>query len=137
MDIFNTEYTLSKGAENGVLEENLDKERAVSKVQRENFTKAYKAGVNMVFGSDAGVMPHEDVGGQFAVMVRLGMSPLDALRAATINASAALGQSNDVGEIKVGAYADIIAVDGNPLDNIRLMESVSAVIKGGILVKGQ
>lgn len=137
MDIFNTEYTLSKGAENGVLEENLDKERAVSKVQRENFTKAYRAGVNMVFGSDAGVMPHEDVGGQFAVMVRLGMSPLDALRAATINASAALGQSNDVGEIKVGAYADIIAVDGNPLDNIRLMESVSAVIKGGVLVKGQ
>ncbi|WP_438727248.1 Xaa-Pro dipeptidase [Parasphingorhabdus sp. DH2-15] len=135
MDIFNTEYTLSKGAENGVLEENLDKERAVSKVQRENFTKAYRAGVNMVFGSDAGVMPHEDVGGQFAVMVRLGMSPLDALRAATINASAALGQSDDVGEIKVGAYADIIAVGGNPLDNIRLMESVSAVIKGGVVVK--
>lgn len=134
MDIFNTEYTLSQGAANGVLEENLDKERAVSKAQRDNFTKAYKAGVKMVFGSDAGVMPHEDVGGQFAVMVRLGMSPLDALRAATITASEALGQPDDVGEIKVGAYADIIAVNGNPLDDITLMMNVSAVVKNGSLI---
>lgn len=134
MDIFNTEYTLSQGAANGVLEENLDKEREVSKSQRDNFTKAYKAGVKMVFGSDAGVMPHEDVGGQFAVMVRLGMSPLDALRAATITASEALGQPDDVGEIKVGAYADIIAVNGNPLDDITLMMNVSAVVKNGSLI---
>lgn len=137
MDIFNTEYTLSQGAANGVLEENLDKERAVSKAQRDNFTKAYKAGAKMVFGSDAGVMPHEDVGGQFAVMVRLGMSPLDALRAATIMASDALGQPDDVGEIKVGAYADIIAVNGNPLEDITLMENVSAVVKNGSLISQQ
>ena len=135
MDIFNTEYTLSQGAANGVLEENLEKERQVSKAQRDNFTKAYRAGVRMVFASDAGVMPHEDVGGQFAVMVRLGMSPIDAIRAATITAADALGQSGEVGTLRVGAWGDLIAVDGDPLADISALEEVDAVIKGGVLVR--
>lgn len=134
-DIFNTEYTLSQGEANGVLEENLAKERLVSKAQRDNFTKAFKAGVKMVFGTDAGVMPHETAGGQFAVMVRLGMSPLDAIQAATINAAEALGQKGQVGTLKPGAWADIIAVDGDPLADVGELADVDAVLKSGELVE--
>lgn len=97
MDIFNTEYTLSQGAANGVLEENIAKERLVSKAQRDHFRKANAAGVKMVFGSDAGVMPHESIGGQFAIMVKFGMTPIQAIRAATVNAAEALGQAGEVG----------------------------------------
>ena len=135
MDIFNTEYTLSQGEANGVLEENLAKDRLVSKAQRDNFTKAFKAGVKMVFGTDAGVMPHETAGGQFAVMVRLGMSPLDAIQAATINAAEALGQKGQVGTLKPGAWADIIAVDGDPLADVGELADVDAVLKSGELVE--
>lgn len=131
MDIFNTEYTLSKGAENGVLEENLAKERALSQAQRDNFRKAHKAGVKMVFASDAAVMPHELVGGQFRVMVEYGMSPIEAIRAATVNAADALGQAGQVGVIKPGAWADMIAVDGDPLADVGELADVDVVIKGG------
>src|SRR3546814_18116561 len=81
MDIYNTEYTQAEGAKNGVLEDNLRKDREIAQIQRDNFRKAHKAGVKMVFASDAGVMPHEDVGGQFAVMVEYGMTPIEAIRA--------------------------------------------------------
>ncbi len=134
MDVFNTEYTLSKGAENGVLEENLAKERALSQVQRDNFRKAHKAGAKMVFGSDAGVMPHEDVGGQFRVMVEYGMTPIEAIRAATINAADALGQSGEVGILKAGAWADLIALNGDPLADVGELADVDFVMKGGVAV---
>ena len=133
MDIFNTEYTLSQGAANGVLEENIAKERALSQAQRDNFRRAHEGGVRVVFASDAGVMPHEDVGGQFRVMVEYGMTPLEAIRAATINAAEALGQKGQVGVIKPGAWADMIAVDGDPLDDVGELADVDAVIKGGEL----
>lgn len=135
MDIFNTEYTLSQGAANGVLEENLAKERAVSQAQREAFRNASKAGVRMVFGSDAGVMPHEDVGGQFRVMVEYGMSPLQAIQAATVNAAEALGQAGQVGTLKPGAWADMVAVKGDPLADVGELADVDAVVKGGKLVE--
>ncbi|GAA4644200.1 Xaa-Pro dipeptidase [Pontixanthobacter gangjinensis] len=135
MDIFNTEYTLSQGEANGVLEENLAKERLVSKAQRDNFRKANAEGVRMVFGSDAGVMPHEDVGGQFGIMVEYGMTPIAAIRAATVNAAEALGQEGEVGVIKPGAWADIVAVDGDPLANIGELADIDVVIKGGERVK--
>ncbi|MDG5748734.1 amidohydrolase family protein [Qipengyuania sp. XHP0207] len=134
MDIFNTEYTLSQGAANGVLEENLEKERQVSQAQRDAFRRAHRAGVKMVFGSDAGVMPHEDVGGQFRVMVEYGMSPIEAIRAATLNASRALGQEGEVGVVKPGAWADMVAVSGDPLADVGELADVDAVIKGGALV---
>ena len=135
MDIFNTEYTLSQGAANGVLEENLAKERALSQAQRDNFRKAHEAGVKMVFASDAAVMPHELVGGQFRVMVEFGMTPLEAIQAATVNAADALGQSGQVGVIKPGAWADMIAVEGDPLADVGELADVDAVIKGGKLVE--
>lgn len=131
MDIYNTEYTQAEGKKNGVLEDNLRKDREVAQIQRDNFRKAHRAGVRMVFGSDAGVMPHGDVGKQFATMVEYGMTPLDAIRAATLNASQALGQEADVGQIAVGRFADIVAVEGDPLANVRLLEKPAAVVKGG------
>jgi imidazolonepropionase-like amidohydrolase len=137
MDIFNTDYTQAEGAKNGVLEDNLRKDREVAQIQRDNFRKAVKAGVKMVFGSDAGVMPHGTAGGQFKTMVEYGMTPLQAIQAATVNAAQALGREKDVGAITVGRFADMIAVDGDPLANVRELESVDAVVKGGVLVKGE
>ncbi|MBA4306647.1 MAG: Xaa-Pro dipeptidase [Sphingopyxis sp.] len=134
MDIYNTEYTQSEGAKNGVLEDNLRKDREVAQIQRDNFRKAHKAGVKMVFGSDAGVMPHGEIGKQFRVMVEYGMTPLEAIQVATRNGAQALGREKDVGAIAVGRFADIIAVDGDPLTNVRELESVDAVVKSGKLI---
>ena len=135
MDIYNTDYTQRTGKANGVLEDNLRKDREIAQIQRDNFRKAHKAGVRMVFASDAGVMPHEDVGGQFRVMVEYGMTPLQAIRAATLNAAEALGQAGKVGTLKPGAWADIVAVKGDPLADVGVLASVDAVLKGGQLVE--
>jgi imidazolonepropionase-like amidohydrolase len=91
MDIFNSEYTQAEGAKNGVLEENLAKDREVTARQREGFRRAHRAGVTMVMGTDAGVMPHALAPRQLAWMVRYGMTPMQALRAATLNGAEALG----------------------------------------------
>ena len=131
MDIYNTDYTQAEGAKNGVLEDNLRKDREIAQIQRDNFRKAHKAGVKMVFGSDAGVMPHGLVGGQFKTMVQYGMTPLEAIQAATRNAAQALGRDKDIGAIAVGRYADIVAVSGNPLMDVGELASVDVVVKGG------
>jgi len=133
MDIFNTDYTQASGKANGVLEDNLRKDREVAQIQRDNFRKAHRAGVKMVFGSDAGVMPQETAGGQFRVMVEYGMTPLEAIRAATINAAEALGQSGQVGVVKAGAHADLIAVTGDPLADVGELSDVDWVMKGGVV----
>ena len=133
MDIYNTEYTQSEGRKNGVLEENLRKDREVAQIQRDNFQKAHRAGVRMVFGSDAGVMPHGQAARQFRTMVQYGMTPLEAIQAATRNSADALGR-NDVGAIAVGRYADMVAVDGDPLSDVTVLERPAAVIKGGAQV---
>ncbi len=134
MDIFNTDYTQSDGKKNGVLEANLKKDRDIALLQRQNFRRAHAAGVKMVFGSDAGVMPHGTAGGQFATMVQWGMTPMQAIQAATTEAAQALGRTQDVGAIAVGRYADIVAVDGDPLADIRELADVDVVIKGGTQV---
>ena len=133
MDIYNTEYTQSEGKKNGELEENLRKDREIAQAQRDNFQKAHRAGVRMVFASDAGVMPHGQVAKQFRTMVRYGMTPIEAIRAATRNAAEALGR-NDVGEIQVGRYGDFVAVDGDPLSDVSVLERPAAVVKGGVLI---
>ena len=133
-DIYNTEYTLAFGEANGVPEENINKEKMVSKAQRESFRKAVKAGINMVFGSDAAIYPHGDNGKQFSRMVTFGMTPIQAIQAATLN-SAALLKQNNIGQIKAGYLADIVAVKGNPLKNISLLENVSFVMKDGTVYK--
>jgi imidazolonepropionase-like amidohydrolase len=134
MDIFNTDYTQAEGARNGVLEDNLRKDREIAQIQRDNFRAAHRAGVRMAFGSDAGVMPHGTQGGQFRYMVQYGMTPMEAIQAATRNAAQALGREADVGAIAVGRYGDIVAVAGDPLADVRQLEHVAVVIKGGIVV---
>jgi imidazolonepropionase-like amidohydrolase len=134
-DIYNTEYTLAFGEANGVPEENINKEKLVSKAQRESFRQAVKAGANMVFGSDAAIYPHGDNGKQFSRMVQFGMTPLQSLQAATINSATLLKQQSELGQIKEGFLADIIAVDGNPIENISLMQNVSFVMKDGKVYK--
>ena len=131
MDIYNTKYTQSEGAKNGVLEDNLRKDREIAEVQREGFRKALKAGVKMVYGTDAGVYPHGDNAKQFAVMMRYGAAPLQAIQTATLNAADALGQKDKVGVIKPGAFGDLVGVVGDPLENIRLLENPVFVMKGG------
>tara|TARA_Y100000994_G_scaffold247664_1_gene253510 strand:+ start:2163 stop:3467 length:1305 start_codon:yes stop_codon:yes gene_type:complete len=135
MDIYVTEYILGEGEKTGILEESLNKERIVGKTQRENFEKAVKAGVNMVFGSDAGVYPHGDNPKQFARMVKFGMTPIQAIQAATINPARLLKQEATLGSLDKGKLADIVAVPGNPLDDMSLMEKVGFVMKDGQIVK--
>ncbi|HEX8574387.1 MAG TPA: amidohydrolase family protein [Allosphingosinicella sp.] len=137
MDIFNTEYTQAEGAKNGVLEDNLRKDREIAQLQRDNFRAAHRAGVKMIYGTDAGVMPHGSAGGQFRWMVQYGMTPMEAIQSATRNAAQALGRDKDVGAIAVGRWGDIIAVDGDPLADVRQLEDVDVVIKGGKVVKGE
>ncbi len=135
MDIYNTDYTQAEGKKNGVLEDNLRKDRDIGEIQRQNFKKALKAGVKMVFGTDAGVYPHGDNAKQFAVMVRYGATPLQAIQSATITAAEALGRPKDVGQVAVGLYGDIIAVGGDPLADVTLLEHPVFVMKGGQVVR--
>jgi imidazolonepropionase-like amidohydrolase len=134
MDIYNTDYTQAEGRRNGVLEDNLRKDAEVADVQREGFRKAHAAGAKMVYGTDSGVYPHGDNAKQFAVMVRYGMTPLEAIRSATVNAAEALGR-NDVGVLEAGRFADLIAVRGDPTKDVTVLESVPFVMKGGVVEK--
>ena len=136
MDIYNDDYILATGTSNGTEQESIDKEKAIGLKQRQTFQRAVKAGVKMLFGTDAGVYPHGDNGKQFAKMVQWGMTPLQAIQAATRNAAEALARTGDVGAIEVGRYGDLVAVRGDPLTNVALLEHVDAVVKGGSLVKG-
>jgi imidazolonepropionase-like amidohydrolase len=135
MDIYNTDYTQAEGKKNGVLEDNLRKDRDIGEVQRQNFKKALKAGVKMIYGTDAGIYPHGDNAKQFAVMVRYGATPLQAIQAATITAAEALGWSKDVGQLAVGRYGDMIAVAGDPLADVTTLEKPVFVMKGGAVAR--
>lgn len=137
LDIYNTEYTLERGAANGVPEENIEKERQVGTRQRQSFTMAVEMGAKVVFATDSGVYPHGDNGKQFARAVRFGMTPTQAIQSATSLTADLLGWEDRVGEISPGFYADIIAVDGNPLDDISELEDVDFVMKGGVIYKNQ
>jgi imidazolonepropionase-like amidohydrolase len=135
MDIYNDTFILEHGASVGMLPESLEKERMIGQLQRDNFRKAFKAGVRMAFGSDGGVYPHGDNGKQFHYMVEYGMTPMQAIQAATIHAAELIGWPDSVGAIVPGRYADIIAIDGNPLDEVQLLEDVGFVMKGGKVFK--
>jgi len=135
MDIYVTEYILSEGKKVGILQESLDKERTVGGKQRENFKKAVDAGVKMIFGSDAGVYPHGDNARQFSRMVKFGMTPMQAIQASTLNAATALGKQDIIGSITIGKLADIIAVKGDPIKDISILENVAVVLKEGIIIK--
>ena len=132
MDIYVTEYILGEGASAGILEESLEKERRTGATQRANFRKAVEAGATIVYGTDAGVYPHGQNAKQLSRMTKFGMTQLQALQSATVTAAEVLGLGYDIGKIEVGYAADLIAVKGDPIKDITLLESPSIVIKSGI-----
>ena len=135
MDIYVTEFILSEGEKNGVLPESLEKEREVGQIQRESFRQAHSAGVEIVFGTDSAVYPHGDNARQFSRMVRFGMTPAEALRSATTKAADLLGIADQAGRIAEGLQADLVAVSGNPYDDISILENIEFVMKGGVVHK--
>src|SRR5882672_7128989 len=132
-DIYNDDYILQMGEKAGMLPESIEKEKKIGRLQRENFRKAFKAGAKIAFGTDSGVYPHGDNAKQFGKMVDWGMKPIDAIQAATLNAADLIGVK--AGAIEAGNFADIIAVDGNPLENAPVLENVKFVLKGGVVAR--
>jgi imidazolonepropionase-like amidohydrolase len=115
----------------------LAKGREVMPAARKNIAHAFASGVKVAFGTDAAVYPHGLNAHEFAVMVKLGLSPLQSIQAATINAADLLGWPGKVGDLETGAWADIIAVDGDPLQDVTTLEHVKFVMKGGAVVKNE
>jgi imidazolonepropionase-like amidohydrolase len=135
MDIYNDDFILEEGLKMGMLPESIEKEKAIGRLQRDSFTRALKGGDRMAFGTDAGVYPHGNNARQFALMVRYGMTPIQAIRSATSDAAELLGWKDKVGSLEAGKLADLIAVRGDPLKDIRALEDVGFVMKGGVVVK--
>jgi imidazolonepropionase-like amidohydrolase len=134
-DIYNDDYILSQYKRLNFPQKILDKEALVGKQQRENFRRAARAGVKIAYGTDAGVYPHGWNGKQFVFMVRYGLTPMQAIQSATTSAADLLGWTDRVGAVAPGLYADLIAVDGDPLSDITELERVKFVMKGGIVYK--
>ena len=130
-DIYNDDYILQMGPKVGMLPESIEKEKQIGRAQRENFRRAFLGGARIAFGTDGGVYPHGDNAKQFAYMVEWGMKPIDAIRAATLHAAALLNLSQDAGTLEAHKFADIVAVEGDPLSDIRALERVRFVMKGG------
>jgi imidazolonepropionase-like amidohydrolase len=134
-DIYNDDFILSEGANSGMLPESIEKEKKIGRLQRENFRHAFQSGAKIAFGTDSGVYPHGDNARQFSKMIEWGMKPLDAIQAATLSAADLLGMSDKLGAIETGHYADLIAVNGDPLSDVKTLESVKFVLKSGTVVK--
>ncbi|MGH9711721.1 MAG: amidohydrolase family protein [Candidatus Acidiferrales bacterium] len=115
----------------------IEKMKLVIPIARQNVAHAFQSGVKVAFGTDAAVYPHGLNAHEFPVMVKLGMTPLASIQAATVNAADLLGWSDRVGALEAGKFADLIAVDGDPLADVHVLESVKFVMKGGEVVKGQ
>ena len=136
-DVYNDDYIVSEFEKLGYPAQIIEKERKVGRLQRENFKKAVAAGVKVAFGTDAGIFPHGGNGRQFRYMVEWGMTPMQAIQAATVNAADLLGWQEKVGAIAVGKLADIIAVTTDPLKDVSAIEKVAFVMKGGVVIKNE
>ncbi|OPZ13083.1 MAG: imidazolonepropionase [Alphaproteobacteria bacterium ADurb.BinA280] len=132
-DIYNGDYISEVGARDGWPEEILRKNRETTQTQRDGFVKAVQAGVNIAFGTDAGIFPHGDNARQLAYAVRYGLTPMQALRSASYDSARALGRETEFGALEVGLAADMVAVEGDPLATIDRMRDVQAVMKDGIV----
>jgi hypothetical protein len=134
-DIYNDDYILQEGAKVGMLPESIEKEKAIGKLQRANFRKAFLGGAPMAYGTDSGVYPHGDNAKQFATMTEWGMKAIDAIRTSTVEAARLMGLEGKAGAVAVGGFADIIATDGDPRADVRTLQSVKFVMKGGVVYK--
>ena len=135
MDVYNGDYIDSEGRRLKWPEEFLRKNLETTEIQRKAFTKAVKAGVPIVYGTDAGVFPHGLNALQFPIMVKRGMTPMQAIQSATSVAAQYMGWDDAVGSVEAGKFGDVIAVRGNPLADITLLQNVEVVIKGGLALK--
>jgi imidazolonepropionase-like amidohydrolase len=133
-DIYNDDFIVSEFVKLGYPQSTIDKEKQVGLRQRESFSAAVRAGVKIAFGTDAAVYPHGWNARQFAYMVKWGMTPMQAIQAATVRAADLLGWSEKVGVIAPGHFADLVAVDGDPTKDVTLLERVSFVMKDGAVV---
>jgi imidazolonepropionase-like amidohydrolase len=115
----------------------LVKAKAVMPAARKNIAHAFASGVKVAFGTDAAVYPHGQNAHEFAVMVKMGLTPLGAIQAATVNAADLLGWPGKVGSLDPGAWADIVAVNGDPLKDVTTLEHVKFVMKGGEVVRNE
>jgi len=135
MDVYNGDYIDTEGRAAGWPEEFLRKNTETTEIQRQAFTKAVKAGVPIVFATDSGVFPHGLNARQFPIMVKRGMTPMQAIQSATLLAASFMGWASNIGSIEPDKFGDIIAVKGDPLQDISLLQNVAVVVKGGILFK--
>jgi imidazolonepropionase-like amidohydrolase len=135
MDIYDDECIQADGRKGTMPADFLEHDRELGQVQRENFRKAVKAGVKLAFGTDAGVCAYGTSAKQFAFMVKYGMTPIQAIQSATSAAADLIGRSSQFGSIKPGKYADVIAVAGDPLKDIGILENVQFVMKDGVVYK--
>ena len=135
MDVYNGDYIDTEGRRQGWPEEFLRKNAETTEAQRQGFTRAHAAGVAIVYGTDAGVYPHGLNARQFKVMVECGMTPMGAIKSATSVAAHAMGWSDKVGDLTPGRYGDVIAVKGDPLSDVRRLQDVAVVVKGGVIFK--
>lgn len=130
-------WIIDNGQKRGIPEYSLAKERAILPVIEANISNAFKAGVKVAYGTDAGVYPHGMNAYEFPAYVAAGLSPIDAIRTATTNAATLLGWSDRVGSIAPGKWADMIAVDGDPAQNVGLLQHVRFVMKSGKVYKNE
>jgi imidazolonepropionase-like amidohydrolase len=135
MDIYDEECIQQQGRDGHIPPDFLVQDAELGALQRENFRKAVRAGVKMAFGTDAGICDYDQSVKQFAFMVKYGMTPMQAIQAATSNAADLLGHSDVIGSIKPGKFADVIAVTGDPLKDVSLLEHVEFVMKDGRVYK--
>jgi len=135
MDIYDEECIQEQGRKGTLPPDFLEHDRELGEQHRQNFRKAVKAGVKLSFGTDAGVCDYGTAGKQFAFMVKYGMTPMQAIQAATSSAADLLGRSDQIGSIEPGKFADVIAVAGDPLKDVSLLENVQFVMKDGKVYK--
>ena len=136
MDIYNDDYIMAEYKRLGLsAEDPRQGSEGRAHCSARTFGRAAQAGVKLAFGTDAGVYPHGWNGKQFAKMVEFGLTPMQAIQTATVNAADLLGWSDRVGSVQPGRFADIVAVNGDPLADIHELERVSFVMKGGVVYK--
>jgi imidazolonepropionase-like amidohydrolase len=115
----------------------MEKAKIVIPIAHKNVSRAFKSGVKVAFGTDAAVYPHGLNGHEFGKMVEMGLTPLQAIQAGTVNAADLLGWSDRVGTIEPGKFADLVAVSDDPIANVRVLENIRFVMKGGELIKNE
>jgi imidazolonepropionase-like amidohydrolase len=135
-DVYDGDWIAEEGARAGWPAETLAKNEATTAAQRDGFAKAVQAGVRIAFGTDSGVYPHGRNAIQFGYQVRLGQTPLDAIRSATVAAATLMGWDDRVGTLRPGRFADLVVVAADPLQDVEVLRTPRSVLKGGVPVAG-